>query len=109
MNEAKRAEQSIREAAEHAEKQLRLCQSQLERVQTLLEVSRQNIGKWEEEAAKLEKDFADGLAQQGFETEAEYRAACLPAEETENLDKTIRRHEEAKNRWRIESASGKSS
>lgn len=96
MNEAKRAEQSIREAAEHAEKQLRLCQSQLERVQTLLEVSRQNIGKWEEEAAKLEKDFADGLAQQGFETEAEYRAACLPAEETERLDKTIRRHEEAK-------------
>ena len=52
--------------------------------------------KAEEEAAKLEKDFADGLAQQGFETEAEYRAACLPAEETENLDKTIRRHEEAK-------------
>ncbi len=96
MKEADAAARKIRETAEQAENQLQQCQSRLERAAALLEASLKKAGELEEEAARLEREFAEGLARQGFEAEADYRAACLPAEEAERLDAAIRRYEEAK-------------
>ena len=96
MKEADAAARKIRETAEQAENQRQQCQSRLERAAALLDSSLKKAGELEEEAARLEREFAEGLARQGFEAEADYRAACLPAEEAERLDAAIRRYEEAK-------------
>ena len=96
MKEADAAARKIRETAEQTENQRQQCQSRLERAAALLDASLKKAGELEEEAARLEREFAEGLAQQGFEAEADYRAACLPAEEAERLDAAIRRYEEAK-------------
>ena len=96
MKEADAAARKIRETAEQTENQRQQCQSRLERAAALLEASLKKAGELEEEAARLEREFAEGLARQGFEAEADYRAACLPAEEAERLDAAIRRYEEAK-------------
>ena len=96
MNEADAAARKIREAAERTETRRSQCQSRLEKAAVLLEACLKKTGELEKEADRLEREFVEGLARQGFENETAYRAACLPAEETERLDGAIRRYEEKK-------------
>ena len=96
MNEADAAARKIREAAERTETRRSQCQSRLEKAAVLLEACLKKTGELEKEADRLDREFAAGLAQQGFEDETAYRAACLTAEETERLDGAIRRYEEKK-------------
>lgn len=98
MKEADAAARKIREAAERTETRRSQCQSRLEKAAVLLEACQKKTGELEKEADRLEREFVEGLARQGFENEAAYRAACLPAEETERLDGAIRRYEEKRNR-----------